>query len=243
MSTPKVLVTICCYNHGKYLDEAVQSIIDQTYTNLDICIVDDGSDPGQDIGRITRALQQRDTRIRVITLPKNIGKWHGLNEAIRTTDAVLCTSHDADDISLPNRIERQVACLMKTQTLHNLCGFHHCWSEDDVAKAKKDYTPLTELLIVNSESVSSAVMTGRSTPGINHYFTGQFETAGVSALFYRQIWEIGVRFNPPGAGIRTLASEDSDFNFRVTALLCRTSILAEQPYCYRRNTSTNNECT
>jgi glycosyltransferase involved in cell wall biosynthesis len=243
MSTPKVLVTICCYNHGKYLDEAVQSIIDQTYTNLDICIIDDGSDPGQDISRITRVLQQRDDRIRVITLPKNIGKWHGLNEAIRTTDAVLCTSHDADDISLPNRIERQVACLMKTQTLHNLCGFHHCWTEDDVSKAKKDYAPFAELLIVDPETVLRAVMTGRSTPGINHYFTGQFETAGVSALFYRQIWEMGIRFNPPGVGIRTLASEDSDFNFRVTALLSRTSILAEQPYCYRRNTSTNNERT
>jgi glycosyltransferase involved in cell wall biosynthesis len=243
MSTPKVLVTICCYNHGMYLDEAVQSIINQTYTNLDICIVDDGSDADQNIGRITKDLQQRDARIRVIALPKNVGKWHGLNEAIRTSDAVLCTAHDADDISLPNRIERQVACLMKTQTLHNLCGFHHCWSEDDVVRIKKDYVPPSNLQIVNSEIVTSAVMMGKSTPGINHYFTGQFETAGVSALFYRQIWEMGIRFNPPGAGIRTLASEDSDFNFRVTALLSRTSILAEQPYCYRRNTSTNNELT
>lgn len=241
MSTPKVLVTICCYNHGKYLNEAVQSIVDQSYTNLDICIVDDGSDADQDIDRIIKDLQQRDPRIRVITLPKNIGKWHGLNEAIRTTDAVLCTSHDADDISLPNRIERQVECLMKTQTLHNLCGFHHCWSEDDVDKIKKDYVTLSELQVVSPERVSSAVMMGKRTPGINHYFTGQFETAGVTALFYRQIWEMGIRFNPPSLGIRTLVSEDSDFNFRVTALLSRTSILAEQPYCYRRNTSTNKE--
>jgi len=241
MSTPKVLVTICCYNHGKYLNESVQSIIDQTYTNLDICIVDDGSDSDQGIDKITKDLLQRDSRIRVITLPKNVGKWHCLNEAIRTTDAVLCTSHDADDISLPDRIDRQVTCLMKTETLHNLCGFHHCWSEDDVARIKKDYVTPIELQVVNPELVSSAVMTGKRTPGINHYFTGQFETAGVSALFYRQIWEMGIRFNPPGAGIRTLASEDSDFNFRVTALLGRTSILAERPYCYRRNTSTNNE--
>ena len=108
-------------------------------------------------------------------------------------------------------------------------------------KIKRDYTSPTELQVVDSDLVSRAVMTGRSTPGINHYFTGQFETAGVSALFYRQIWEMGIRFNPPSVGIRTLVSEDSDFNFRVTALLSRTSILAEQPYCYRRNTSTNTE--
>jgi glycosyltransferase involved in cell wall biosynthesis len=241
MSTPRVLVTICCYNHGKYLTESVQSIVDQTYTNLDICIVNDGSTEEQGISKIAKDLQLRDSRIRVIEFPKNFGKWHGLNEAIRTSSADLCTSHDADDISLPDRIERQVACLMKTETLHNLCGFYHCWSEDDVARIKKDYKSPSDLQVVNPEAVSRAVMLGKNTPGINHYFTGQFETAGVSALFYRQIWEMGLRFNPPGAGIRTLASEDSDFNFRVTALLGRTSILAEQPYCYRRNTSTNNE--
>jgi len=243
MSNPKILVTICCFNHGKYLEESVKSITSQTYENLDICIVDDGSDLSQGIDKIIDDLEAQDARIRSIRLKENKGKWFGLNEAISTTTADLCTSHDADDISLPDRIERQLKCLIQTQTLHNLCGFHHCWSEDDVQKIIKTHTPPNTMNVIDSAEVTRAVLFGKQTHGINHYFTGDFETAGVSALFYRQIWELGIRFNPPGVGLRTLLSEDSDFNFRVTSLLGKTSILAEQPYCYRRNTSTNQELT
>lgn len=243
MLNPKILVTICCYNHGKYLEESVRSIMTQTYDNLDICIVEDGSDSAQGIDEIIDLLERQDARVRSIRFKENKGKWFGLNEAIRTTNAELCTSHDADDISLPDRIERQLNCLIQTQSLHNLCGFHHCWSEDDVKKTIKSHTSPESLNVIDPSEVTRAVLFGKQAPGINHYFTGDFETAGVSALFYRQIWELGIRFNPPGSGLRTLLSEDSDFNFRVTSLLGKTSILAEQPYCYRRNTSTNQELT
>lgn len=243
MSTPSVLVTICCFNHGKYLKESAESIMSQTYENLDICIVDDGSETAQGIGKIIDDLERRDKRIRSIRLKENKGKWFCLNESIKTSKANLCTSHDADDISLPDRIERQVKCLIQTQTLHNLCGFSHCWSEEDVRNTIESYNPDTAIQAVSPDEVLRLVMAGKNSTGVNHYFTGNFETAGVSALFYRQIWEMGIRFNPPLLGLRTLASEDSDFNFRVTSLIGKTSILAEKPYCYRRNTSTNNELT
>ena len=84
-------------------------------------------------------------------------------------------------------------------------------------------------------------MHGFKTPGINHYFTGNFETAGVSSMFHKTVWEMGLRFNPPKSGLRILMSEDSDFNCRTTLLLRSTSILLETPYLYRRNTSTNKE--
>ena len=51
----------------------------------------------------------------------------------------------------------------------------------------------------------------------------------------------GTRFLPPDNGLRVLLSEDSDFNFRVTFNTARSSVLLEKLYCYRRNTSTNNE--
>jgi len=52
---------------------------------------------------------------------------------------------------------------------------------------------------------------------------------------------MGMRFNPPKMGLRVLNSEDSDFNFRVTMAFQKTSVLMEKLYCYRRDTSTNNE--
>ena len=60
-------------------------------------------------------------------------------------------------------------------------------------------------------------------------------------MFVKEMWTKGIRFNPPGMGIRLLNSEDSDFNARVTLATVSTTVLLEKLYLYRRNTSTNNE--
>jgi len=181
-----------------------------------------------------------DDRINLIYVKENMGKWHALNLACELASATIVTSHDADDLSLPHRIERQYQTMIETGTIHNLCGFHHCWSQKEVTdKYEKEVTG--ELTIIRQEVVKHFVLQGYGHPHINHYYTGQFETAGVSSMFYRDVWKLGMRFNPPEKGLRTLNSEDSDFNFRVTTLLGSTSVLAEKLYCYRRNTSTNNE--
>ena len=240
MISPKILVTICNYNHFCYLKEAIDSIQNQSYTNLDICVVDDGSVDSEVVRKLLNNYNS-DNRIRSI-FQSNYGKWHALNEAIRTTDAMICTSHDADDISLKDRIACQLATMLQTDTWHNLCGFYHCWNEDDVNSYRElRLSHESELRIIESKTVSNLVLQGYNHPSINHYFTGEFETAGVSAMFYREIWLRGLRFHPPQKGIRVLLSEDSDFNFRVTCSYNKTSVVAEKLYLYRRNTSTNKE--
>ena len=235
----KILVTICNYNHNQYLKESIESIQNQSYNNLDICIYDDGSQNKEEFFDIIESID-KDERIRVISSNKNKGKWFGLNKAIRTSDAVICTSHDADDFSLNRRIERQLECLKTTNSVHNLCGFYHCWKEEDVIKFKK-HQYFDQLLVIDQKNVYNLVMQGFNHPNINHYYTADFETAGTSAMFYRNVWKCGIRFNPPSLGLRTILSEDSDFNLRCTSLLQNTSITAEKLYLYRRETSTNNE--
>ena len=235
--TPKICVAICNYNHSDYLEGSLRSIVEQEYENLDIVVVDDGSKDqrSQDI-----VSSFHDARIRHHRLESNRGKWHCLNYAFSTTQAAICTSHDADDISLPWRLSSQLTAMQVTDTAHNLCGFIHCWEEADVIKGLETKRP-ESIRCISREDVSGLVKTGYQSPGCNHYYTGNFETAGVSAMFFKWVWDIGFRFNPPGAGIRILHSEDSDFNCRVTLGLQSTSILAETPYLYRRNTSTNKE--
>lgn len=235
----KVCVAICNYNHSKYLSQSLDSIIAQSYKNLDIAVVDDGSEDYANVKNIVNS--KNDKRIRLVSLDKNRGKWNALNVAFSTTDAQICTSHDADDFSLSWRIQSQINVLIDTKSVHNLCGFISCWSPDELNNhVSKDVIP-ENFKIASGETVSKVVLQGYEAPGINHYFTGEFETAGVSSMFLKRVWDIGFRFNPPGVGLRTLFSEDSDFNFRVTAGLKSTSILLEKPYLYRRNTSTNRE--
>lgn len=241
---PKVLVTICNYNHEKYLEASINSIQNQSYENLDICIYDDGSTNKEKVKEIINKKIKEDKRIRFIDNNENKGKWFGLNTAIETSEAVICTSHDADDISLRLRIERQLQSISLTETYHNLCGFFHCWNEEDVKNNTEEYNNNNHgnsIECIKKEDVFNMVMNGYSHPSINHYYTGNFETAGVSSMFYKQLWMFGLRFNPPGMGLRTILSEDSDFNFRATCMFNSTSILSEKHYLYRRNTSTNKE--
>tara|TARA_B100000700_G_scaffold331774_1_gene468405 strand:+ start:29691 stop:30422 length:732 start_codon:yes stop_codon:yes gene_type:complete len=241
METPnKILVTICNYNHNQYLKESIESIQNQSYDNLDICVVDDGSDNLEEFKDILEGFS--DTRIRYHINNENKGKWWCLNEAIRTTDATICTSHDADDVSLKQRIQAQYLALVESKAVNNLCGFYHCFEESHVKKYKDLTLDVNDgLKLIGCPEVTKTVTRGFQLPGINHFYTGNFETAGTSAMFYQTIWIHGIRFHPPNLGLRTLLSEDSDFNYRVTALTSRTSILAEKLYCYRRNTSTNQE--
>lgn len=244
MNNIKVLVSICNYNHEKFLEESISSIQDQSHQNLDICIYDDGSVNKEIVREIVNKKIKEDKRIRFIDQEKNIGKWFGLNKSIETTDAVICTSHDADDVSLKYRIEKQLLTLSLTNTYHNLCGFYHCFSEEELNLNMMNYNQLPSEPNVNcikKEDVFNFVMNGFNHPNINHYYTGNFETAGVTSFFYKKLWDLGLRFNPPKLGLRTLLSEDSDFNFRATCMFNSTSILAEKHYLYRRNTSTNKE--
>lgn len=236
----KVLVAICNYNHSKYLLQAIESIQNQSHQDLDICVVDDGSNDADIVEEIVMSAQNEDPRIRFINLEKNYGKWFALNKAISTTDAFVCTSHDADDISLPDRIRMQLLTLVQSKTQHNLCGFHHCWNEEDIQKNINNRIDLDSCRMLPADDVQKLVSFGYNNENINHYFTGKFETAGVSSMFYKRLWDAGIRYNPPDVGLRTLLSEDSDFNYRCS-MLVGTSILLEKPYLYRRNTGTNQE--
>lgn len=243
LNSDQITVAICNYNHTQYLKQSIGSIQNQTYQNLDIAVIDDGSDNPEEIGQIVSELINEDNRIRYISFSENRGKWACLNKAIETSASELITAHDADDVSLPSRIERQYLVLKHTNTVHNLCGFFHCWNESEVDHYINfdKQRSMSQMTVVQPEQVYEMARRGFMQEGINHYFTGDFETAGVSALFYKNCWDIGIRFNPPGSGLRILNSEDSDFNLRMTLLTGKTSILREEQYCYRRNTSTNNE--
>ena len=233
-------VVIPCYNHGKYLRESVESILRQTHQNFRIIIVNDGS--SDDTNQVSKALVDADDRIGRITFSGNGGKWNAMNQAIKVLGAqcTFITTQDADDVSTPDRLERQLQCIIETNTTHNLCGYYNCENEDDInihyLKRREGDLP-----IMQADEVMKHVLAGIETSGINHYHTGEFKTAGATAMFHRNIWLLGVRFNPPGVGLRVLNSEDSDFNFRVTVTAARTSILLERLYCYRRGTTTNTE--
>jgi radical SAM superfamily enzyme YgiQ (UPF0313 family)/ADP-heptose:LPS heptosyltransferase len=101
---PETSIVMSVYNGEKYLKDAIDSILRQTYQNFEFIIVDDGSTDETD--RILYSYD--DPRIRIIKNNKNIGLTKSQNKAIKTARGKYITKMDADDISLPHRLEKMV---------------------------------------------------------------------------------------------------------------------------------------
>lgn len=106
--TPAVSVIMAVYNGQRYLAEAIDSILAQTFTDFEFIIIDDGS--SDQSGRILSDYAAKDPRIRPFTRP-NRGLTCSLNEAIRLSRGHYIARMDADDVALPNRFELQVKYL------------------------------------------------------------------------------------------------------------------------------------
>jgi glycosyltransferase involved in cell wall biosynthesis len=242
MNEPKISVIVANFNHKPYIEQAVKSIINQTYKNLEIIIVDDCSNDGS--REVINELVKLDNRIlEPIFLPKNMGKWFALNQGIeKRASGQYITTQDADDASCPQRLEWQYKTMNMMGSYHNLCGFQNCSTQkemDDAVALVAQASGPTMTDIIPHEQVVELVYKGFKTPGINHYFMGSYETHGASALFYKQLWDHGLKFMPGNLGLRCQVAEDSDMNTKLTLLLQKTSVVKVPFYCYRRGTTTN----
>jgi glycosyltransferase involved in cell wall biosynthesis len=106
--SPLVSVVMCAYNAGEYLRPATLSIIGQTYRNLDIIIIDDGSTDGC-FSTVEDLLG--DSRVRVFH-QANATKPVALNRALDLVRGEFYAIQDADDVSDPRRIEKQVHAML-----------------------------------------------------------------------------------------------------------------------------------
>jgi glycosyltransferase involved in cell wall biosynthesis len=102
-SQPLITVLMPCYNAMPFLVEALESIINQTYSNLEILCINDGS--SDETGAILEKYALQDKRIRVIHNETNIKLIKTLNKGIELAQGEFIARMDADDISELNRIE------------------------------------------------------------------------------------------------------------------------------------------
>jgi len=101
---PTISVIMSVYNGEKYLREAIESILSQTFTDFEFLIVNDGSTDGS----LEIIQSYQDERIRVINNEQNIGLTKSLNKAIKQAKGEYIGRQDSDDVSFPNRFEEQI---------------------------------------------------------------------------------------------------------------------------------------
>jgi glycosyltransferase involved in cell wall biosynthesis len=115
---PIVSVVIPVYNGERYLAQAIQSVLEQTYKNFELIVVDDGSTDGS----AATAKSFEDARLRY-HYQKNGGASKARNTGIELARGGLIAFLDSDDVWLPQKLEKQIAYL----EAHNEIGAVYCW--------------------------------------------------------------------------------------------------------------------
>ncbi len=105
MSSPEVSVVLPVKNGGEYLGDAVDSILEQSLTAIELLLVDDHSEDGT-----IDQLDQSDPRLSILRSPGN-GVVAAFNHGMKLSQGRIIARMDADDISLPRRLETQLGFL------------------------------------------------------------------------------------------------------------------------------------
>ncbi|MEM9830573.1 MAG: glycosyltransferase [Bacteroidota bacterium] len=182
---PVISVLMAVYNAEKYVAAAIESILNQSFKNFEFIILDDASTDSSK--KIICGYQ--DERVRFIENKYNIGLTHSLNKGIALCKGRYIARMDADDISTPERLEKQVA-FMETHPDIGVCGTWVYYLREDGKRnlwkyPEEDRTIRTELLLYNRLAHPSVIL--RRSIVINHqlHYNPEFYTSQDYDLWVR----------------------------------------------------------
>ena len=173
----KISVIVPVYNCEEFLPACVESILRQTYQNLEIILIDDGAEDGS--GAICDDYAAKDGRIRVIH-QKNQGVSAARNAGLDAATGELITFVDSDDAIEPDMYEVLVKLLLEHQADIAHCGYRKVHFDG----SSKEVLGTGKLLIQDSWEASECLITGK-------HFTG-----GPWTKVYRKELFSSIRFDP-----------------------------------------------
>ncbi|MEK7590054.1 MAG: glycosyltransferase [Patescibacteria group bacterium] len=157
---PIVSIIMAAYNAEKYIVEAIESVLFQTYSNWELIITDDFSN--DETSKIIDEYKKKDNRIKSIRLDKNSGQAIARNKAIEKSLGKYLAILDADDIALPNRLITQVEFLESNKDIDFVGSYVELIDEkgEIIGKKKKPltYEEIKFPLLLQTQFVMSAVI-------------------------------------------------------------------------------------
>ena len=153
---PLISIIIPVYQVEKYLDKCIASVVNQTYSNLEIILVDDGSP--DNCPAICDAWKERDPRINVIH-QENGGLSHARNEGLKLAVGEFIGFVDSDDWIEPNMYETLLSIMMDAGIDIAVCNYQN-ESEDLMIINKKITLPITKIYSV--EEALKLLLSGKS---------------------------------------------------------------------------------
>lgn len=250
MTKKKVTVLMPVYNGEKYLNEAIDSILNQTYKNFDFLIINDGStDSSEEI--ITSYI---DSRIISVKNEKNLGLIRTLNKGLGMINTEYVIRMDADDISLPKRIEKQVKFMDENKNIAVSGTWIKTFMKGSILtrKNRTRNSPSalrTELFFKCSIMHPTVIMRNNLIKNNEYYYGEEFETVEDFALWQKisvkhdvsNIPEILLKYRLVSSGITMQAEKNKQKRdlahikvYRQAFTLSGISFTEEDLFLYRK---------
>lgn len=219
----KVTVVVPVYNAEKYLKECVESIQKQTYTDIEIILVDDGSKDGSP--KLCDALQKKDSRIKVIH-KENEGAGKSRNKGIELASGKYILFVDSDDYIKPDLIEKCVNAIAGSDSAMVMYGVQHT---DETGKIIGEKVPYSDKYVFEGKEVQEEFLPEMVFSEDKKM--RNLETPASMANFYSLgvIRRIGWNFESE----REYISEDFYSRLKLYRYIDRLVVLNEALYCYR----------
>jgi glycosyltransferase involved in cell wall biosynthesis len=209
MNVPRVSVVMSVFNGQPFLGQAVESILNQTFTDLEFIVIDDGST--DDTWETLARYAEQDQRLVLLRNQPNIGVVRSLNRGLEAARGEFVVRQDADDVSLPQRIEKQVAFL----DAHPEVGV---------------VGTVPQIVSVNGASFGANVYTATQNEEIQHRLLDHMCLCGPSIAVRKECFRAAGFYFSEGLD----ASEDYDVCLRL-AEVTQMASLAESLYQYRQH--------
>lgn len=195
---PLVSVVIPAYNAERYIRRTVESALAQTYSPIEVIIIDDGSiDATADI---VRGIAAHDSRL-VLLQKENGGVASARNHGIGAAHGSLIAPLDADDVWYPNKLEEQVSLM---QRCDESVGLVYCWSNiiDDADRPIVDITHthegnvVSELMFSNFLGNGSCALIRRHCFDVVGYYNGATTPCEEWDMYLRIAEQFQIRLVP-----------------------------------------------
>jgi teichuronic acid biosynthesis glycosyltransferase TuaG len=153
------------YNAARFVDETARSVIAQTYPHWEMLIVDDCSK--DDTRAHLERLAAQDPRIKPIFQEKNGGPARARNTALRAATGAFLAFLDADDLWLPEKLEKQIAFMRERNSAFSYTGFRRMTTHGEQVGELRPLTPQLRYqdLLKNTAIVTSTVLIDRRVTG------------------------------------------------------------------------------
>lgn len=140
MNRPLVSILMPCYNAEAHLEEAMKSILEQTYCDLEIIAINDCSTDAT--SSILHNMAEKDNRIKVYDNDQNLKLIKTLNKGVALCNGNYIARMDSDDIALPQRIEKEVDFLEKNKDYDIVSSLFLAFRTDNPSKKDLHHNPL-----------------------------------------------------------------------------------------------------